>query len=210
MDKKKIAVIVAHPDDETLWAGGTLLSHPEWEPFILSLCRKNDPDRAPKFRKVIRFIDSKGVMADLDDGPQQTPQDLNQVSDLILKMLPDHTYDLIITHSPLGEYTRHLRHEEIGKAVINLWLADKLRCNEFLLFAYEDGNKMYFPKAQTQADLYFDIPTPIWQQKHHIMTEIYGFKPDSWEAQCCPKAEAFWKFTAQTDAIDWLKNNMKS
>ena len=23
-------MIVAHPDDETLWAGGTILKHPEW------------------------------------------------------------------------------------------------------------------------------------------------------------------------------------
>ena len=34
-----ILVVSAHPDDETLWAGGLLLSHPEWEPFIVTLCR---------------------------------------------------------------------------------------------------------------------------------------------------------------------------
>ena len=31
---RRVAVIVAHPDDETLWAGGLLLAHPEWTTFI--------------------------------------------------------------------------------------------------------------------------------------------------------------------------------
>jgi len=28
LSAKTVAIIVAHPDDETLWAGGTILSHP--------------------------------------------------------------------------------------------------------------------------------------------------------------------------------------
>jgi len=27
-NSKTVAIIVAHPDDETLWAGGTILNHP--------------------------------------------------------------------------------------------------------------------------------------------------------------------------------------
>ncbi len=29
IENNKCAVIVAHPDDETLWAGGLMLMHPE-------------------------------------------------------------------------------------------------------------------------------------------------------------------------------------
>jgi LmbE family N-acetylglucosaminyl deacetylase len=54
MDKKTVAIIVAHPDDETLWADGTILEHPEWQCYIVSLCRKGDPDRAPKFVKTLK------------------------------------------------------------------------------------------------------------------------------------------------------------
>ena len=48
---KSVLIIVAHPDDETLWAGGTILSHPEWSVFVISLCRASDTDRAPKFNR---------------------------------------------------------------------------------------------------------------------------------------------------------------
>ena len=32
---QRVVAILVHPDDETLWTGGLLLSHPEWTPFIL-------------------------------------------------------------------------------------------------------------------------------------------------------------------------------
>lgn len=149
-------------------------------------------------------------MADVDDGPLQTPQNQEYLSDLVLKLLPQDSYDLILTHSPLGEYTRHLRHEEIGISVMNLWLNSKLECEELLVFAYGDENRMFFPRALKEANLYFKISSRIWQLKYNIITEIYGFKQDSWEAQCTPKAEAFWRFKEKTDAIDWLKINVKS
>jgi hypothetical protein len=35
----KAAIIVAHPDDETIWSGGLILKKPEWQWTVLSLCR---------------------------------------------------------------------------------------------------------------------------------------------------------------------------
>jgi len=55
-DRPRAAVVVAHPDDETLWCGGYVLTHPEFLWRIVTLCRAADPNRAPRFRRVLRAL----------------------------------------------------------------------------------------------------------------------------------------------------------
>ena len=76
---KKVAVIVAHPDDETLWTGGTILCHPAWQLFIVCLCRADDLERAQKFKKVLKLIKAEGVIGNLDDGPEQIALDEKEI-----------------------------------------------------------------------------------------------------------------------------------
>lgn len=213
MDPKKsksVAVIVAHPDDETLWTGGTILSHPFWNWFIVSLCRKSDTERAGKFFKALKILGSEGIMGDLDDGPDQNPLDENELEQTILKLLPSKHFDLIITHSPNGEYTKHLRHEETGKAVMKLWQKGKISAKELWLFAYEDGNKKYYPKPIKNASVLFKLPEEIWLKKYKLITETYGFEKSGFEAETTPKSEAFWKFTNPDEAQKWFSEEQKN
>ena len=46
----------------------------------------------------------------------------------------------------------------------------------------------------SSADLIVDLPKDIWQQKYRIITEVYGFGPDSFEARTTPRREAFRRF----------------
>ncbi|MHC4396778.1 MAG: PIG-L deacetylase family protein [Planctomycetota bacterium] len=196
-DLKDAAVIIAHPDDETLWAGGTILMNPEIKWTILTLCRLNDPDRSPKFNKAMRALGAEGIMGDLDDGPEQIPLDCYGVQYAITDLLPSNNFDLLITHGHGGEYTRHRRHEEVGKAVIALWENEKLFAKEMWRFAYEDGDGKYLPKAVKNADLKIRLPNEIWQKKYDIITKIYGFGPVSFEAKTTPRKEAFWCLKAK-------------
>jgi len=206
LEQKTVAVIVAHPDDETLWAGGTILMHPSWKWQIICLCRKSDQERAAKFYNALKVFQSDGIMGDLDDGPDQKPLDENELQTAILALLPAREFDLVITHNPSGEYTRHLRHEEVSKAVIELWNAGKIEASELLTFAYEDGNKGYYPKACLNAPVYHSLPKKIWLKKYSLLTETYGFGKNSWEAQTTPKAEAFWQFNDPQEAEKWVNN----
>lgn len=212
MDKKtkKVAIVVAHPDDETLWAGGTILNNPSWDCFIACLCRKNDPDRAPKFNRVLKILGAGGAMGDLDDGPEQTPLAENEVEDAILQLLPVTDFDLIITHSINGEYTRHRRHEEIGRAVIKLWHSGKLTTDELWAFSYEDGNREYYPKPIKNAHIGHLISSQLWGMKYNIITSIYGFDINGWEAKTTPSEEAFWHFYNADQAYQWLANGSKN
>lgn len=189
--QRKVAVIVAHPDDEILWAGGLLLSHPEWSAFIVTLCRGKDSDRAPKFLRVLECLGAQGCMADLDDGPDQVPLPAARVRDAILSLLPERDYDLLLTHGPAGEYTRHRRHEEVSQAVQVLWQEGDLRARRLWQFAYEDGQGAYLPKPQPDACLQLLLSDTVWTRKYCLITEVYGFSKTSWEAQTTPRTEAF-------------------
>ena len=170
--------------------------HPNVKWIIVTLCRKSDPDRAPKFFNGLEKLGAEGFMADLDDGPEQMPLDSNKVQKTIELLLPSNRFDLVITHSPSGEYSRHLRHEETAKAVLALWKSDRLRSDELWTFAYEDGNREYLPHAIKNADLLINLNEEIWRKKYDIITGIYGFSPESFEAKTTPREEAFWRFKA--------------
>jgi LmbE family N-acetylglucosaminyl deacetylase len=200
-----VAVIVAHPDDETLWAGGQILAHPEWRWELVTLCRGSDADRAPKFRRVTDLLGAMGAMANLDDGPEQVPLREAEVQDTILSLLSGTSYDGILTHGPAGEYTRHRRHEEVSRAVTELWRSGRLTAGRLFLFAYEDGGREYLPRPRKDAHLVENLPGSIWQRKHGIITDIYGFSEDSWEARATPREEAFWCFESPAVIAAWLK-----
>lgn len=203
---KTVAVIVAHPDDETLWAGGTILSHPDWKCIIVCLCRGNDKDRSPKFFNALKILKSEGIIGDLDDGPEQNPLNDNEIENAILNLLPEKHFDLIITHNPSGEYTRHLRHEEAGKAVIRLWDAGKISTGELWTFAYTDNNKKHYPVALRNATVYQTLDKSIWLRKYRIIAETYGFEKYSFEAETTPTSESFWQFSDPAVAKRWLMN----
>jgi len=204
--QKSVAVIVAHPDDETLWAGGTILNHPLWRFYIISLCRASDTNRAPKFKQALKAFKAEGRMGDLDDSPDQHPLDEKEVEDAIIRMLPHEHFDLIISHNPNGEYTRHLRHEEVSRAVIRLWASGKITGSILWTFAYEDGGKKYNPKPIESANIYRVLTKHIWLRKYRMITEIYGFEKDSFEELTTPRAEAFWRFANPDNAQNWLNN----
>jgi LmbE family N-acetylglucosaminyl deacetylase len=151
----------------------------------------------------LKELGAKGAMGDLDDSPVQVPLEEEEIEQTIVDLLPVMPYDLVITHSPMGEYTRHLRHEETGKAVIRLWNSGSINTDELWMFAYEDGGMKYYPKS-IQTNLVFQLDTSTWKKKFRLMTETYGFNENTWEAHTTPRTEAFWKFTNPDDAIQWL------
>ncbi|MBW6479094.1 MAG: PIG-L family deacetylase [Bacteroidales bacterium] len=201
---KHVAIIVAHPYDETLWAGGTIISNPHWNYFIVCLCRADDKDRSQRFYDALNIFRAEGAMGNLDDGPEQKHPDKKVVEDLIMQLLPAKQYDLVITHSPAGEHSRHRWHEVISTAVIKLWQAGKIKTKKLWAFAHEDGNKDYFPQPQKKATIYKALTKPLWQKKHNIIIDTYGFSQNSRESQATSKNETFWQFTDATRATEWL------
>ena len=197
-------LIVAHPDDETLWAGGTVIAHPEWDWRIFSLTRRSDPKRSSRFHRALSYMGASGAMEDLSDVPGQKPIASDKVKRAILGLLgKERKFDLIITHGPRGEYTRHIRHEEVCSAVTDALLDGEIVSEEIWLFAYEDGGGNYLPRPEEGAEL-FHLPGEVWRKKRYLMEEIYGFSSESWEARANPRTESFWKFYERDRLRKWL------
>lgn len=205
-----VACVVAHPDDETLWAGGTFLLHPEWSLYIAGLCRGSDPDRAPRFRRALTCLDADGTLGDLDDGPAQDPLPDAMVQEAVLALLPPRRYALLFTHAPWGEYTRHRRHMETSRAVLSLWQAGRLEADEVCLFAYDDEEGRSLPRAERRAHHLLALSEAVWQKKYQIITEVYGFREDSWEARATPREEAFWSIASPQHAYQWLQGGKRA
>lgn len=199
------AVIVAHPDDEILWAGGTILLHPRWHWTVATLCRRSDPDRAPKFARVMDAVGAAGRMYNLDDEPDQRPLEPGAVARAVETLLPAGALDVVLTHSPWGEYTRHRRHEETSLAVLGLWEAGRLRAGQLWMFAYRDDGGRQLPHPRPDAHLPVPLPEPVWQRKRRIIIDLYGFPPDTFEARAASPAEAFWCFDKPSDARQWIR-----
>ena len=184
--KKKVLVVVAHPDDETIWMGGTLLRNSEkWNAIIFSLCREYDIDRAPKFKRACSIFNAKSFMFDLEDEKLDKIQ-LEEVIKRIKKF--SGSYDKIFTHGKNGEYG-HIRHKDIHNAV-NRMLRDKsLSCRKLYYFSYQKKGKYAYPKKD--SDMFIYLNNNLFKKKKLIIRDVYGFHKNGFEDICCRAAEAF-------------------
>jgi len=179
--------IVAHPDDETIWMGGTISKNSEWKWTILSLCRKNDENRAPKFRKVCGFYKASPVIEDLDD---ETDRHISQkeVEEKILSALKQKRYDYIFTHGENGEYG-HPRHVDTHKAVKNLTRKKTLSCKKLFFFSIKNNDGKI--SSPSDGDLVNVLTKREFAEKISVMRDLYGFAPDGIDASYCQQTEVF-------------------
>ena len=183
-------VVVAHPDDETIWMGGTILKFPNVRWTIFSLCRSSDADRAPKFKRVCEHYGVRSIISDLEDeGVMTIEESVPAIEKYILAKLPERQFDYVFTHGSNGEYG-HPRHIGVHRAMKELAQEQQLSFLKLLFFAYEADakKKMHNHKASNFVVLLGDEEL---SKKSKMITELYGFQGDSFEAVSCLPSETF-------------------
>lgn len=107
------AIILAHPDDESLWCGGLMVRFPcRWTAICCSIPR-TDPIRAWKFFDACAVL---GATARLLPFVEPGPQDiLGHLDNLDVG-----GFDAIVTHNAVGEYG-HRHHVDVHRHVVARW-----------------------------------------------------------------------------------------
>jgi LmbE family N-acetylglucosaminyl deacetylase len=110
LPKEPRALVVAHPDDETLWFGGLLIAHPgDWTVICASTPRR-DPVRASKFLAACEQLGARGrVLPRIESEPSEPLAHLEEI-----ELQP---YACVVTHNSVGEYG-HLHHRSVHEHVM--------------------------------------------------------------------------------------------
>lgn len=191
LESGRALVIVAHPDDETIWMGGTLLVNPTIDWTIFSLCRSADADRAPKFKKVCDHYGAKSIITDLEDeGIMNIPQSMPEIEKRVDRHISNTTvFDYVFTHGPNGEYG-HPRHVGVHRAVTRLLQSKKLHARQCFYFSYgADAHKRVYNKKS--ALFCVKLTADTHAKKRNIIKYIYGFSSRSFENASCLSTETF-------------------
>ena len=85
--------------------------------------------------------------------------------------------------------------------MVELWRSGSIATNRLWLFAYEDGGHAYLPRVRNDADRRDVLTENIWLEKRRLITDVYGYGPESWEARATPREEGFWCFDPADAAV---------
>lgn len=106
----KALVLVAHPDDEVLFLGSTILAHPDWEWDIVSFTHDWEDWRGREFaeaHKALHYFGGSVTSAMLGLADEDVPESEFSVwEDRFLEWLAQgyQGWDRVYTHNRVGEY----------------------------------------------------------------------------------------------------------
>ncbi|MCK5061358.1 PIG-L family deacetylase [Candidatus Parcubacteria bacterium] len=192
---ERALVIVAHPDDETIWMGGTILQNKNVHWTIFSLCRKSDKDREPKFCSVCKHLGAKGIITDLEDeGKLDIKQTIPLIKKYLLSKLKNKKFNYVFTHGSNGEYG-HPRHKGAHQAVKELAEKKKIITQNLLFFNYKNDSQGKFSSMtfKKDSDIITKLPKNIFIKKKRLQSEVHGYKWNGIDNRMCTKEEAFKK-----------------
>ena len=158
MSKQKMTlVVVAHPDDETIFFGGLLLKAKRSKSKWIVVCATSDGNESRRrdFDKACRIL---GVDEALWWGYPDKYEQRLPVNDLVEKLqkmvIPDEVY----THGIVGEYG-HPHHQDVSFAVHS---------------AFRKHQKLYSVAYNAFPEIEIKLSPKEFEVKAKILTKVYG------------------------------------
>lgn len=113
-------MIVAHPDDETIWGGAHLL---QGNYTVLCITNGNNVKRKQEFLNAMKKTHSNGIILSYPDKTNGQRDNWNSckkaIQKEIQKEIDSNDWDTIVTHNPDGEYG-HIHHKMVSKFVTHV------------------------------------------------------------------------------------------
>lgn len=136
LDSVQNVMIVAHPDDETLWGSGHLASG-GW--LVVCLTNGNNPTRSQEFLAVMKASGNVGLMLSYPDKVMGLRDDWHATYDQMQKdietVLTCQPWDTIVTHNAAGEYG-HQHHKMTHTLVTDAYDQNNLTSPLFVFGKY--------------------------------------------------------------------------
>ena len=113
-------MIVAHPDDESLWGGANLFKDSY---FVVCLTNAYDSARSSDFKEILTYTNNSGIILSYPDIQDNIRDNWSEVKVGLLKDLSNiinyKNWKKIVTHGPDGT-TGHIHHKKACEYVTNI------------------------------------------------------------------------------------------
>ena len=173
--KYENVMIVAHPDDETLWGGANLIKD---NYFVVCLTNGYEINRANDFRAILKFTKNGGIILNYPDTQDYIRDDWIDVEKGILKdlslILNYKNWEKIVTHGPDGT-TGHFHHKKTFEYVSET--VKKInRFNNLYYFAkFYKKNEMpkYLPRISDKELQYKIKEVSLYKSVNKIIHKLW-------------------------------------
>jgi len=110
-------MIVAHPDDETLWGYYYLKNFDNWK--ILCITNSNNPTRVQELTNIAKKFNTALEIWNYQDSPHSYNMHPQIYKDIHRAINLDPNVQIVLTHNPLGEYG-HIQHIKVSNVVLTV------------------------------------------------------------------------------------------
>lgn len=155
-------MIVAHPDDELIFGGSSLIENNNWR--VICLTNKRDNKRRKEFEKVMRDLAiPEFEVYDLEDNFNVNLND-QQLTSILQNEINSKNWEKIVTHNSIGEYGHHHHYQihnkvkELVNDTSKLWVFDKdISYNNSLVL--NKKSDIFYKRYKSQGDIFTQIQT---------------------------------------------------
>jgi len=179
--KEKNLMIVAHPDDETIWGGGHLIKD---DYYVVCITCGNVSYRNLEFQTVMEKTNDEYIFLyypDLTNGHIDSWEYYyDDIKESLNQIINSRNWNSIVTHNPEGEYG-HIHHQMTSSIVTDLTSKEKLYYFGKYYYDYEIpemetlDNDTYSKKMNELISVY--VSQPIAMNRHHHMMIYEKFIP---------------------------------